>query len=76
LVFACLPACPTCLQNVSEFEDKEFANVSKEDLKLADQDTKQEKKKDKAFKVGGVVDGRCWWWWWAPGVVEGWPKGG
>ena len=44
-----------CLQNVSEFEDKEFANVSKEDLKLADQDSKQEKKKDKAFKVGGWV---------------------
>ncbi len=43
-------------QNMHEYEDKEFANVSKDDLKLAGQDDKQ-KKKDK--KVGGVcaVDG-------------------
>ena len=62
---ACLPACPpACLpvQHVSEFEDKEFANVSKEDLKLGDQESKQEKKKDKAYKVGGWVGGRAGSW--------------
>lgn len=37
-------------QNVHEFEDREFANVSKEDLKL-DED-KGSKKREKALKVG------------------------
>jgi hypothetical protein len=35
---------------VHEYEDKEFANVSKEDLKLADKDEK-EKKAQKKLKV-------------------------
>ncbi|KAI7840066.1 hypothetical protein COHA_006196 [Chlorella ohadii] len=36
------------MQNVQEFEDREFANVSKEDLKLADD--KGSKKREKALK--------------------------
>ncbi|PSC75445.1 endoplasmin-like protein [Micractinium conductrix] len=41
------------MQNVQEFEDKEFANVSKEDLKLAGKDEdekKREKKQKEEFK--------------------------
>lgn len=38
---------------MQEFEDREFANVSKEDLKLADD--KGSKKREKALKVGGWV---------------------
>lgn len=45
-----MPASNICLQNVHEFEDKEFANVSKEDLKLAGKD-EQEKKREKKLKV-------------------------
>ena len=44
------PASPA--QNVHEYEDKEFSNVSKEDLKLADD--KGSKKREKALKVGPV----------------------
>lgn len=43
-------------QNVHEYEDKEFANVSKEDLKLAGKD-EQEKKQEKKLKVGAAA----WW---------------
>lgn len=45
----CRPV-PPLPQNVHEYEDKEFANVSKEDLKLADTDEK-EKKAQKKLKV-------------------------
>lgn len=43
-------------KNVHEFEDREFANVSKEDLKLAED--KGSKKREKALKVDwGVGSG-------------------
>ncbi|KAL4437152.1 hypothetical protein ABPG75_004291 [Micractinium tetrahymenae] len=57
------------MQNVHEFEDKEFANVSKEDLKLAgkdDEEKKLEKKLKEEFKplakwwkeaLGSAVEG-------------------
>ena len=59
----CRPSC--VLQNVQEFEDKEFANVSKEDLKLAGKD-EDEKKREKKQKVGvggwmWGVGARGWW---------------
>jgi hypothetical protein len=38
------------VQNVHEFEDKEFANVSKDDLKLAGKD-EAEKKAEKKLRV-------------------------
>ncbi|KAF5832489.1 heat shock protein Hsp90 family, partial [Dunaliella salina] len=38
-----------CAQHVPDYEDKAFANASKEDLKMADKD-EQEKKKDKELK--------------------------
>lgn len=47
------------MQNVHEYEDKEFANVSKDDLKLAgkdDQEKKREKKQKEEFK------GLAKWW--------------
>ena len=51
-------------QNVHEYEDREFANVSKEDLKLG-ADDKGGKKRDKALKVragrrGGAALGGAW----------------
>lgn len=42
------------VQHVPDYEDKAFANASKEDLKMADKD-EQEKKKDKVCVVQAVV---------------------
>ena len=41
------------MQNVNEYDDKEFANVSKADLKLSESDTKAAKKAEKALRVRG-----------------------
>eukprot|EP00983_Pelagomonas_calceolata_P082676 1155993-Pelagomonas_calceolata.AAC.1 len=51
----CFLACPCAVQHVPDYEDKAFANASKEDLKMADKD-EQEKKKDKVRGLQSEID--------------------
>ena len=69
------------MQNVNEYDDKEFANVSKADLKLSESDTKAAKKAEKALRVraarrgarsGGGGQGLGDWGWAHGGADGGW----